>query len=412
MPSPFSTPNTSISESSNNVENYLAAQHTLTLSSSRRSIGSASTESPKSRRSLWFGKSSSKSTAGPYLLTQASFNATGQTLYLWKARETQVAILPIFEPSQITQTEARVRRLRGPAHFVTGGNSKLLGISCDGSPTAHIEVYPNGISENEAVLEPMSFKLTSDKDSFAFSRDDKWVAVSSGKQISIWDIDTRISTIIDIPATTTNKSRPGIESQQTAFSANCESITIATRFLDGNVFIQVWSLDGRLKTSITMKALYGVTHDYGLSAVFVDNELRTAIVAVMASTISSVLQSLAKAPQFMWPGAALQGKRFSYKIASAAQSGSGHRYALALSDNRVFAFTLEQRKVDVQEVASFSSDRRNCTSLADAIALACPDEERIFCFFANRENTAMNFVVIEDGKVSQRHNVRSCFGYT
>ena len=350
----------------------------------------------------------------PYLLDHSCFSADGNTLYLWKRRETSVALLPIFKPQDILRTDVRVRAC-GSAHYLAGGSSKYLVVTHE--DLGKIEVYSN---EDPSEVPPahVSVRLTS-KSAFAISRNDKFMAMSTKNRLTIWEIPPGSETSFksrEIPVPT---PRPGnnaeVESQKTAFSADCEGIIVTTRYMDGFVSVRAWNVDGQSMQNVSMNTPSGRTHDYGLSSVFCDNSRRVAVVAVMASGVDRMLLSLDRTSDFIWPTAALQKRRFSYKITSAAQSPSGNGFVMATSDDRVFTFSLDRSSIEALEITGLCPGRSGCMDLGDGISLAFPDERTVYAFWFDERGVEMKFasITLEDrGRVVKScYDIRSRFGY-
>ena len=350
-----------------------------------------------------------------YPLDHACFSAAGDMLYLWQPRATTVALLPIFGPENILSTQARVKNC-GRAYFVAGGTSKYLVISQTSAPEAKIEIYSNKPQDGEPEFQPIHFQLSSSKTSFAISRDDKYVAMGSESSLKIWKLEQR--TLRDISIRNTGKEFAGkafagqrVTSQRTAFTADSECVTVATRFSDGLTIIRVWNLAGEaVRDAVITNMPQGTGHDCGLSAVFSDNDLRTAIVTVMASNINHILQSFTRNTAFNWPSRKLQERRFSYKIVSAAQSASGLKYAMATSNNQIYAFSIAGSSVEVPEIANFSRDRDACVRLKDGITLACPDEQTVYAFWFGKSKDQMHLAIISNGQSTRLYNIRPRFG--
>ena len=406
-----SNPNGSISDLSFDLESKGEGRR---LSSS----GSSTEGAVRNRgrlRSLLSGRSSKR-----YPLENACFSAAGTTLYLWKPRERKVAILSVLKPQKLPSIPAPEQSC-GSAEFVTGGNRKYVVVSAENAPDARIELYSNpAINDSgeprpphggrdggtSAAPQSASFKLRSASDSFAISRDDGHFGWASPDSVRIWDLQTWRSR--DIPVHITRDSP--VDSQRMAFSADCEKVVLATRFVDGHVAIKSWTLSGQAVESATMETEHGITHDYGLTSVFCDNARKVAVVTMMVSGVARMLRSFKGSSDFSWPSAHLQQPRFSYKVVCAAQSETGNRIAFATSNNRIYSFSLERSSIKVSEVADFSSERPSWLHLRHSTALACPTERITYAFFwPNGPGAKMTFAILEDGKKPECSDIGSCF---
>ena len=343
-----------------------------------------------------------------YLLDHCCFSADGNTLYLWKPRETKVAFVPVLEPHAMLHAHVRVRPC-GRAYFLAGGSSKYLVVSEASASNYEISVYSNEIQAGGLEPTPLICSLKYPTDSFAISRDDQKVAMCTKQTIKVWDLQARSER--DIPVyMPKSRAEMKVESQKLAFSADGNSIIVATRYVhDGHVSIKVWNQQGYLMQSTSFSTTCGVTHDYGLSSAFCDNDLRAAVVTVMASNVDRVFKPFAGS-SYSWPAAALERKHFSYKIICAAQSPSGKRYAIATSSHRVFVFSIEWSNIEVTEVLDL---RQEQLPLRDGISLACPNEDTVYVFWFDHRFVSMRLAIVslnDSGSYGDaRLEVRSMF---
>ena len=353
----------------------------------------------------------------PYLLNHSCFSADGKTLYLWKPRERKVALLPIFEPHEILHTDVSVRPC-GKALCVAGGSSKYLVVSQEESRDSRrgrVEVYSHAVHPSEAPATHVSLTLSS-RNAFALARNDRLMATSTKNSLTIWGVPPGSETPfamreISIPTPSSGDTKE-VESQKTAFSADCQGVIVATRYMSGFVSVRTWNVQGESIQSASMNTTTGITHDYGLSSVFCDDARRIAVVTIMASEVKRVLLSLRESSSFTWPA---QRRRFSYKITSAAQSPSGNAFVVATSDDRIFTFSLHGPDIQVSEVEGLCGSRSGCTDPAQAISLAHPDESTVYAFWFDEKGIEMKFASIkieEDTKfIKTYYDIRSRFGY-
>ena len=414
--SSVSTPTSSTSEASRGLG---AVRSSL---SSAGSSDQGRQHSLKSRLSF-FGRKGSipmspKIATQRYPLDQATFSAKGDTLYLWGRGQTKVAVWPIFKQEAILYTEARVRTC-GEAYFLAGGSAKYMVITQTNLPSAQIEVYDNnrptqqrneseeqtGATRIETPLAPIPFTLGSKYDTFAISRDDNFAAVCGRSTLSLWNLQARTETSIVLLAGREDASGSAIQtdSQKVAFSADCNLVAVATRFLDGCVLITTWNHEGQLIRKAEMGTHYGRHGDLGLSSVFCDNDLNAAIVTLSVTDAYRVIHSLS-ARQFLWT----PREGFRYEITSAAQSATGNEYVVATSKHSISTFSLAMNKVQVHPIANFSKERRDCNGPSSRIALAYADVNRIYAFWFDKAKVKMFLAIIQDGSTAIRE-VRSCF---
>ena len=413
----LSTPVSPASDMSRRTDSSAASRR---VSSSASSNDSRSTTSTRGVRSM-FSKKKERPKAGPYPLDNACFSAAGNTLYLWKPRQTNVMILPIFTEAEVPHTRAR-KKSCSEAFWVGGGTSKYVVVSLINFPQARIELYPNDRESNQ-MESVTSVTLDSTKACFAISRDDQRVAMATRRGLSVWNLQTHSDPrVLPFPADFA-VSDSDIHSQFTEFSANSKSITVATRVQNGRVFIHAWDLESQADPpspqSASFNTPFGSTNDFGVSSAFCDNARRVAIVTVNASNVRQIVQNLpapnpttpnSPAPtNYVWPTAQLQDLHFSYKISSAAQDATGSKYVMATSDRRVFAFSLERQNVRVRKIADFSSER---TQPKDKMAIACPDEETVYTFWFDKDRRKLNMAIIRSRTEPPTVlDLRSCFEY-